>query len=199
MRGFMLVGTMAAAVLWSGAAEAKSWKWYGQWSESVGRSAQNNGSVGYMANLKLKVDGKKLTMSHDYGAKPVARLSGTITSRKSSGGTETIDVTFRPRRLAKTFAVSTGSLVDSYLVNSFHLPGGEVSLGTASAVLKARFEIGADGNVKAKWTGTVDKIKPSIKASGWQHGLRGKAKSLMQGYIDGHSRPLNVKGTFRSI
>ena len=197
MRGFVLVAG-AAAMLFGASARAESWKSYGSWEESVSRSSRNNGSVQYMADLKVKVDGKRLTMSQSYGGKPVATLSGTITSRASAGGKETIDVTFRPRRLAKTFAVSTGSLVDSYLVNSFRLPGGDVSLGTASAVLKARFEI-AGGKVQAKWTGTVDKIKPAVKASEWQHGLRGKATSLMTGFIGERVRPLRVKGSFSSL
>jgi hypothetical protein len=197
MRPFVLLAG-AAAILWSGAATAESWKSYGSWSESVGRSSRNSGAVQYMANLKVKVDGKRLTMSQSYNAEPVATLRGTITSRTKAAGKETIEVTFRPRRLAKTFATSTGSLVDSYLVNSFRLPGGEVSLGNASAVLKARLEI-EGGKVNAKWTGTVDTITPKVTAREWQHGLRGKATSLMKGFIGERSRPLTVKGSFRSL
>lgn len=197
MRGFVLFG-VAAGLFFSGAAQAESWKVYGSWSESVGRSSRNSGSVQYMANLKVKIDGKRLTMSQSYNAEPVATLSGTITSRTKAAGRETIEVTFRPRRLAKTFATSTGSLVDSYLVNSFRLPGGEVSLGNASAVLKARLEI-QGGKVNATWSGTVDKITPKVTAGEWQHGLRGKATSLMTGFIGERSRPLKVKGSFRSL
>lgn len=202
MRRNILVGaTILAALLFtSGAAQAKSLKFYGSWSEAVGRSSGNNGSVEYMANLTFAVRGQQVMMKQSYNGETVARLSGKITSRSNAAGKETLEVTFRPRRLAKTFATSTGSLVDSFLVNTYHLPGGDVSLGTASAELKARVQISGGGKqINVQWKGVVDKYTPNVKAAGWQRGLRGRATHMMKDYIDQQARPLIVKGSFHSI